>query len=754
MGMSLAKLACGREDYYLRAVAGGGDDHRAHGDEAPGRWLGGGARAMVLSGVVQGSDLSAVLAGVNPQTGQTLRSRGAPVRIAAFDATFSAPKSVSILWGVGDDRTRQPIQAAHDASVSAAMGYLESEAALARRGSGPNRCQISTSGFIGASFPHRTSRRLDPHLHTHVVVANLVRGIDGRFSALDARALYGHAHTAGHLYQAQLRFELTTRLGLSWGPVRAGVAQVNGVTSQVIRHFSSRRQEVEAWLVDEARSTPRARRIAALATRPAKDYSVKVEDLVLRWRRQAEEIGFSRKDWQGVLAPMARGSTWAEASALARWSQEGAGRSLDHGALAAMARRLLGPSHLTGRSATFSQRDVLRGWCAVMESGAPVSTIRELTAQTLAGSLVLGVGSVTATSDVATSVGWGLWKRQGGGWMPGGGTVARWTTPGMVATERAMLDRVERMNQRAVREVDESFSAATLARRLALAPGQLEAASRLVSSPRPVEIVEGRVQSGALDALDGVRRLWEEKGATVVAVAATMSETQQINALTGMTCVGIDDVVSASGARPGVLVVVRPEGLRLADMAILIERAETQSARVLLVGGSGGLSYTGRGTSLATLARRPGPHLSLDEPAGWMALRSPQGLRERLVSDWWARSRAGEQVVMAAGTRREALILGHLAQEISGRPHLVALGWQVRDQTNATVLFLGSPALCSPGRQSRSRWEYFAVEGRSVGDRLGLRGLEGVRHGPEPLPGPIRDRDLGRGETLGLSLSR
>ena len=131
-----------------------------------------------------------------------------------FDLTFSAPKSVSVLFGVGGERMQGAIRAAHDRAVEDALGYLERSAAKGRRGHN-GLVTINGSGLLAAAFRHRTSRAGDPQLHTHVVIANLVHGADGRWSALDARLIYAHAKTAGYLYEARLRAELTRSLGVA-----------------------------------------------------------------------------------------------------------------------------------------------------------------------------------------------------------------------------------------------------------------------------------------------------------------------------------------------------------------------------------------------------------------------------------------------------------------------------------------------------------------------------------------------------------
>ena len=90
------------------------------------------------------------------------------------------------------------------------------------------------------------SRALDPQLHTHVVAANLARGEDGRYTALHHPSLYRAARTAGYLYQSHLRSLVRDRLGLEWGPVDKGAAELRELPAEVLRVFSQRRAQVEA----------------------------------------------------------------------------------------------------------------------------------------------------------------------------------------------------------------------------------------------------------------------------------------------------------------------------------------------------------------------------------------------------------------------------------------------------------------------------------------------------------------------------
>jgi len=103
------------------------------------------------------------------------------VRRAGLDVTVSAPKSVSLLFGIGDPAVSRAARAAHDVAVSEVVAYLQRHAATAARGhhgGGRRAPRIGTDGLIVAAFDHRTSRAGDPQLHTHLVIPNLVRGAE------------------------------------------------------------------------------------------------------------------------------------------------------------------------------------------------------------------------------------------------------------------------------------------------------------------------------------------------------------------------------------------------------------------------------------------------------------------------------------------------------------------------------------------------------------------------------------------------
>ena len=255
-----------------------------------------------------------------------LRAMGARSTVAGFDLTFSAPKSVSVLFAIDDATVARALLASHERAVGGALAYLEREACWTRRGrDGVER--VRGEGFVAASYRHRMSRAGDPQLHTHVVVANMTYA-EGRHTALDARALYEHKSAAGAVYRGVLRAEVRASLPwVVWRPAGRGLFEVDGIEDGVLRHFSQRRAEIEqraAELVGVGGvpelSRERMQGIA-LATRRAKPYGVDGAT----WRQEAQaraaEHGLGEAERAGlrtrpVTAPVAvdRAAVWADLS--------------------------------------------------------------------------------------------------------------------------------------------------------------------------------------------------------------------------------------------------------------------------------------------------------------------------------------------------------------------------------------------------------------------------------------------------------
>jgi conjugative relaxase-like TrwC/TraI family protein len=279
--------------------------------ERPGIWAGRGAEQLGLSGEVTTEDLEALLSGHDPHTGALLGSRfvdrvtkhGKLIHaVAAFDGTFSAPKSVSVLWALtGDDGWRE----AHDLAVQAVVDHVERYAATTRvRVKGP-RSYPDAIGLTMAVFPQSTSREDDPQLHTHWITSSKVQLPDGRWYALDASYLKDNQRALGGLYQSVLRSELTARYGVAWEPIVKGQAEIAGIPDEVLATFSKRTRQVEdlrdmlvgAFREREGRD-PTKREYAVISREAATDSrrdktGIPLDELMPRWRAEAEGIGWT-----------------------------------------------------------------------------------------------------------------------------------------------------------------------------------------------------------------------------------------------------------------------------------------------------------------------------------------------------------------------------------------------------------------------------------------------------------------------------
>jgi conjugative relaxase-like TrwC/TraI family protein len=278
------------------------------GDEPPGRWLGRGAGALGLSGDVDDADFLTLMDGRNAVNGELLGTRHTDRTVRGFDVTCSAPKSVSVLYAIGDDHNRKEVLDAHDAAVAAAFGWVEAHAHCRYRVNGEIQI-VDADGLIASAFRQHTSRAHDPQIHTHLVIANRVMAPDGRWLALDARTLKHDQRTVSALYAAGLRAELTARLGVRWKPVENGLAEMADAPEAVLKEFSKRteqmkrrRDEKVERFVDTVGRQPTPReswaieREAAEDSRPGKTSAVATE-LHEHWHDQLAALGYTPVDY-------------------------------------------------------------------------------------------------------------------------------------------------------------------------------------------------------------------------------------------------------------------------------------------------------------------------------------------------------------------------------------------------------------------------------------------------------------------------
>ena len=305
--------------YYVEALP----SYYLDADEPPGRWHGRGADMLGLRGQVRGKDFLDIMTGVHPGSRGLLLGRAyGESSVRGFDITANAPKSVSVMFALGDDFVRHEALASHDAAVAAMVRWIETHAHTRFRINGAVAV-VDAEGIAAATFRQHTSRALDPHLHTHVVVANRVRSPDGRWLALDARTLKLDQRTLSAIYHATLRTELTARLGVHWEPVVNGIAEIDGIDKMVLEEFSSRTADVARRFdekldrfIDTMERDPTSRerwqleREAVVESRPAKAHGIEAAVLHEQWRARVEALGLEpitvvdEAIWPGRTRPL------------------------------------------------------------------------------------------------------------------------------------------------------------------------------------------------------------------------------------------------------------------------------------------------------------------------------------------------------------------------------------------------------------------------------------------------------------------
>jgi conjugative relaxase-like TrwC/TraI family protein len=243
--------------------------------EVPGQWHGQLAREMGLTGAVSSEHFKRLAEGQDPHTGEQLvrhrfGSEDAAAHRAGWDATFSAPKSVSVTALVGgDDR----ILEAHRQAVQKGLDYLERSA---HAHLGGNHSAEHTGKWVAATFEHDTSRPVNgysaPQLHTHAVFFNISKTPDGSAHALQERHIFAAQKTATAIYQAELGYRLK-QLGYDLEEGKGGAREIKGYSEDYLKANSSRSEQIEVLakkLQEQGLNKAEARQRAAHSTREAK----------------------------------------------------------------------------------------------------------------------------------------------------------------------------------------------------------------------------------------------------------------------------------------------------------------------------------------------------------------------------------------------------------------------------------------------------------------------------------------------------
>ncbi len=706
--LSIGKIALGQHRYYEQQVAQGQDDYYTGRGEAPGEWAGAGTQALGLTGRVGAGQFGALIAGHDPRDpAARLRSSAHDPKVAAYDLTFSAPKTLSILFAIAPEQVSGELVGCHEEAVRAALGYLEDTAVMVRRGHAGEHVQRG-DGLIAAAYRHRMSRALDPQLHTHVVAANLARGPDGRFTALHGAELYRAAKTAGYLYQAHLRALVTERLGLEWGEVRNGAAELAEIERPVIEHFSQRRHEMlrEAEQGGIGLGSKSAAEHAALATRERKQYGLETHTWREEIRARAGEQGLDT----GRVAELLRAGRERLLRGLARRS------GVDE---RAVGDRLTGADGLTERSNTFDGRAVLQEFAAAAGAGALVGEVRGQAER------------FAERPDVIATRG------------------GEMTTAELVAVERRLIAAAVGRAGEGTGIVDPSLAerAITAADR-PLTAEQTSAVRAVSGSGHGVSVIQALAGTGKTYTAGVLRQAYKSAGYTVLGAAPTGRAVRELTEEAGIPTRTLDrlllDLEQLGDELPEHAVLILDEAGMSATRpsARLLEAAERAGVKVVAIGDPGQLASVQAGGWLGAVGRALGAQRLTEvmrqrDPAERRALGALHDGQPQRYLDWAEHNKRIETFSDPAGACEQALTEWSRAAAAAGPAQTVMIA---RDNETRERLNQGARELQRRDGVLGEERSYGSVE-VAVGDRVICRRNDGQLDVDNGMRGTVRHLD-------------
>ena len=637
----MLSIGVAQGSYYASLSA---EDYYHKGGEPPGIWHGEGAKELGLSGLVDKDEFLKLCDGFALDGDPLTQNAGRESHRAGWDLTFSAPKSVSVLWSQADEETRHKIQEAQLKAVQKAIDYLEAEAGFTRRGKGGS--EIEKCKLVVATFEHGTSRAQDPQLHTHGVLLNIGIRADGTTGSLETRAIYQAKMLAGALYRAELADLL--REGLNVGIEKTKTAfEIKGVSKPLMEEFSKRREAILTEM-ENAGATGAVRAAHFTLTTREKKAHVAREILFEKW----QEIGRKEEFFSSAVVGQGNNFTLTELAGKKSIIAE----SVDK---------------ITSSQAYFSEKTLLR--FALEEA------VGKLNVEAIKGKV----------SDYLENEAIGLGRAQNG--------EKYYTTPEIDALEKLMIFQVEAAKT--------GWHGSPMIFRETVISDTLNAEQKHAlfsitgGNESSINVVSGMAGTGKTTLLRSAREVWEAagyevRGAALAAVAAQgLQEGAGIKSETlHSTLFGIEKgYIQLTGKT--ILVVDEAGMIGTRQMAELVEAVAKTKAQLVLVGDEKQLQPIEHGNPFKAIGeivgrseltdiRRQNDLWARDAVKDFAFGRAAEGLKayaekgllliresrtdaiKKMIGDWTKeRTQNLKESLMLAGTKADVRKLNSLAQE-------------------------------------------------------------------------------------------
>jgi len=536
--LSLSNVGSGQAaaSYYEAA-----DDYYTS-DQGPSAWWGAGAASLGLHGAVDAGEFAALLDGRLP-TGETLHPAAAGRR-GGTDATFSAPKSVSLQALVGGDSR---IIEAHRLAVERALAYAQTLVGCRVTADGLTHIE-RTGNLVVARFTHDLSRACDPQLHTHCVMVNATQRADGQWRATDNQVIYRHKLLLGALYRSELAHELQAlgySVRLTHGDGRFELTHFN---ENQIKAFSQRSAAIEAYLKEHQ----------GLERGEASAWDKKLVAVITREKKTDVDRAYLRQEWEELSA--AQGIDYSQPKpALSRDAPDAA---------AVLCQAIL---HVSERNSVFSHQAILQ---ASLERGVGVATLGDIEA------------------ELEEAIGRGELIREG----------ERYTTPEAQQLEREILG-IEAHGRATLRSIYQGERSALVAQLVGLSDGQRDAALGILLSTNQIIGIQGRAGVGKTTLLKMAAAQARACGYVVKGLAPSASAARELSCagMDAQTIAAFSHQQSKALDAKTLLIVDESGMASTRQLHGILNEAAAAGCRVVLVGDTAQLQSVEAGKPFAQL---------------------------------------------------------------------------------------------------------------------------------------------------------
>jgi Ti-type conjugative transfer relaxase TraA len=530
----------------------GPEDYYAESGQARGEWLGSGAAELHLSGAVTEQAFDTLAAGLHPDSGEPLVQRAGEHHRPGWDLTFSAPKSVSVVWGIAAPEQRAAIERAHTLAVTRTLAFAEEQNLFITRRGHDGKERESARPII-ATYLHGTSREADPQLHTHAFVLNVAAREDGSYGTLETKPLYEWKMALGAAYRAELAEEIRAQ-GYEIAPDAKGSMRLKDMPRTIERHFSKRRVQIEAAMAERGTTSAKAAELAALDTRKEKE-AASATTLRARWREEAVALGIG-----------------AEQLAELRGERAHEREAIDTAAVI---------ERVSASHSTFTRADIARAVAEPAQvAGGGLARIKETMAAITADERLVKLNEL------------------------------RYTTRATLDLERSALERAKRLAHEASYPVEASATAAAIKNRPLSA--EQRAALDHLTGPGRLSNVEGLAGTGKSHLLGAAREAWEAAGYEPRAAALAGKAAKGLSEGSGLRAQTVHSLLAdlKSGRdrlnRRTVLVIDEAGMIGSRQLARLLEETDKAHAKLVLVGDANQLQPIEAGQLFERVSREVG----------------------------------------------------------------------------------------------------------------------------------------------------